>query len=180
MQGWTQYLFTALIIGFIVYRRTKRSIGFQQFSRGRLMFRMILFGIFGLVILGFGFLHPIHFVADAIGLIGGGILGLIAIRHTRFEKRETGWYYRTHLWVEVAVLILFLGRIAYRMLFLFSVGKADAASMNTADPSQFTKDPLTAGVFFVIVTYYVLYFGYLLKEEDKLEDKLADQPTWQK
>jgi TRAP-type mannitol/chloroaromatic compound transport system permease large subunit len=170
MHEWTQYLFAALFIGFIVYRRTKRSIGFQKFSRKNLLFRTILFGVLGIVILGFGFLHPIHFAADAIGLAGGIILGLIAIRHTRFEKRETGWYYRTHLWVEVAVLVLFLGRIAYRMLFIFSEGQATAANMSVADPSQFAKDPITSGVFFIIVTYYVLYFSYLLKEEDKLDN----------
>ena len=41
--------------------------------------------------------------------------------------------------------------------------------MNPVDPTQFTKDPLTAGVFFIIVSYYILFFGYLLREEAKLD-----------
>jgi hypothetical protein len=179
MHGWTQYLLAALFIGFIVYRRTKRSIGFQKFSRRRLLFRTILFGFLGIVILGFGFVHPIHFVADALGLIGGIALGLIAIKHTQFEKRENAWYYRTRLWVEVTVLLLFLGRIAYRMLYIFSSGQVD--TVRAADPSQFIKDPVTSGIFFIIVTYYVLYFGYILKQEDQLNGiHINERPLLQK
>ncbi|MBP1990887.1 DUF1453 family protein [Paenibacillus eucommiae] len=170
MEGTYHYLFTALLIGFIVYRRTKRSIGFQKLSRRRLLFRTLFFGILGLLILALGILHPIYFVADGIGLAAGAALGFVAIRHTRFEKREQGWYYRTHLWIEVTVLVLFLGRIAYRLIFL--LGSTEPGSINMADPSQFTKDPLTAGVFFVIVSYYVLYFCYLLREEVKLKANL--------
>jgi hypothetical protein len=167
MQDWTHYIFVALLIGFIIYRRTKRTIGFQKLSRKRLMLRTIMFGILGLVILGLGFLHPIFFVADAVGLVGGVALGLVAIHHTRFEKREDVWFYRTHLWVEITVLVLFLGRIAYRLLFIVSSSSPNA--MNPADPSQLAKDPLTAGIFFVIVSFYLLYFVYLLKEEGKLD-----------
>jgi hypothetical protein len=175
MQGWIHYVYIALLIGFIVYRRTKRTIGFQRLSRKRLMFRIIIFGILGLLILGFGFIHPISFVYDAIGLAGGIVLGIIAIRHTRFEKREEAWFYRTHLWVEITVLVLFLSRIAYRMLVIFTA--AGSNNVNTADPSQFTKDPLTAGIFFVIVSYYVLFFGYLLREEGKLDSKMDRGPA---
>jgi hypothetical protein len=174
MQDWTRYIFAAVLVGFIIYRRTKRTIGFQKLSRKRLMFRTIMFGILGLVILGLGFLHPIFFVADAFGLVGGIALGLFAIRHTRFEKREDVWFYRTHLWVEITVLVLFLGRIAYRMLFIVSASSPSA--MNPADPSQLAKDPLTAGIFFVIVSFYLLYFVYLLKEEGKLDARSGTAP----
>jgi hypothetical protein len=175
MHNWTQYIFVALLIGFIIYRRTKRTIGFQKLSRKRLMFRTMMFGILGLVILGLGFLHPIFFVADAVGLAGGVVLGLIAIRHTRFEKREDVWFYRTHLWVEITVLVLFLGRIAYRLLFIVSASSPNA--MNPTDPSQITKDPLTAGIFFVIVSFYLLYFVYLIKEEGKLDARGGAGPV---
>ncbi|SEC57326.1 hypothetical protein [Paenibacillus sp. GP183] len=175
MQNWTQYIFVAILIGFIIYRRTKKTIGFQKLSRNRLMFRTIMFGILGLVILGLGFIHPIFFVADAVGLVGGIALGLIAIRHTRFEKREDIWFYRTHLWVEITVLVLFLGRIAYRLLFIVSASSPNA--MNPADPSQISKDPLTAGIFFVIVSFYLLYFVYLLKEEGKLDTREGAGPV---
>jgi hypothetical protein len=167
MQNWLHYAIPFLFIGFFIYRRTKRTIGFQKLSRGRLKFRLTLFSILGLIIFLLGFVHPIHFIGYMIGLAAGIGLGLTAIRHTRFEHRADGWYYRTHLWIEIAVLVLFLSRIVYRLAFISL--SSDAANMNLADPTQFTKDPLTAGVFFILVSYYILFFGYLLREEAKLE-----------
>ncbi|MFD0698273.1 hypothetical protein ACFQZT_29795 [Paenibacillus sp. GCM10027628] len=167
MQNWTHYAIPFLLVALIIYRRTKRTIGFQRLSPGRLKFRIGIFSLIGLIIFMFGFVHPIHFISYAAGLAAGVALGLTAIRHTRFEHRADGWYYRTHLWVEITVLVLFLGRVAYRIAFVAIASNPNA--MNPADPSQFTKDPLTAGVFFVIVSYYILFFSYLLREEVKLD-----------
>ncbi|TXK80983.1 DUF1453 family protein [Paenibacillus sp. N3.4] len=172
MQDWTHYAIPFLLVAFIIYRRTKRTIGFQKLSPGRLKFRLILFSLLGLVIFLLGFVHPIHFIGYLIGLAAGVALGLTAIRHTRFEQRSDGWYYRTHLWVEVTVLVLFLGRVAYR--FAFIGVSSTPTTLNPADPTQFTKDPVTAGVFFIIVSYYVLFLSYLLREEVKLEKEPVD------
>ncbi|MBP1966908.1 hypothetical protein [Paenibacillus aceris] len=167
MQDWMHYAIPIVFIGFFMYRRTKRTIGFQKLSKGRLRFRLTLFSVLGIAIFLLGFIHLIHFIGYLIGLAAGAGLGLTAIRHTRFEHRSDGWYYRTHLWIEIAVLVLFLGRIAYRVAFIAL--SADPTSMNPADPAQFTKDPVTAGVFFIIVSYYILFFSYLLREETKLD-----------
>ncbi|MEC0232438.1 hypothetical protein [Paenibacillus alba] len=171
MQDWLHYAIPFVIIGFFIYRRTKRTIGFQKLSRGRLKFRLILFSILGLFIFLLGFIHPIHFIGYIIGLAAGAALGLTAIRHTRFEHRLDGWYYRTHLWVEIAVLVLFLGRVVYRVAFISLATNATAnpSSINPVDLTQFSKDPLTAGVFFIIVSYYVLFISYLLREEANLD-----------
>lgn len=122
------------------------------------------FSLLGGIIFLLGFIHPIHYIGYGLGLAGGTYLGLTANRYTRFEHRNYGWYYRTHLWVEVAVLVLFLGRIAYR----YAVIAVTTTQFNPAELAQFTKDPVTAGVFFIIVSYYVLYFSYLLRESSKL------------
>lgn len=167
MQDWTHYAIPILIICFFIYRRTKRTIGFQKLAKGRLKFRLTLFSILGIAIFLLGFVHPIHFIGYLIGLAAGAGLGLTAIRHTRFEHRADGWYYRTHLWIEIAVLVLFLSRIIYRVAFIAL--SPTPANMNPADLTQFTKDPVTAGVFFIIVSYYILFFGYLLREESKLD-----------
>lgn len=146
----------SLSLSFVfIYRRTKRTIGFQKLAKGRLKFRLTLFSILGIAIFLLGFVHPIHFIGYLIGLAAGAGLGLTAIRHTRFEHRADGWYYRTHLWIEIAVLVLFLSRIIYRVAFIAL--SPTPTSMNPADLTQFTKDPVTAGVFFIIVSYYILF-----------------------
>lgn len=174
MQDTLHYVIPFLIFGFFIYRRAKRTIGFQKLSRGRLTFRLSLFSLFGVIIFLLGFVHPIHFIGYLIGVAGGALLGRTAIRHTRFEHRSDGWYYRTHLWIEVTVLVLFLGRIAYRYASV-AISAGSKTTFSPAEFSQFTKDPVTAGVFFIIVSYYILFFGYLLREGTKLDPAgLAD------
>ncbi|RTE04415.1 hypothetical protein [Paenibacillus whitsoniae] len=168
MQDAAHYILPLLFIAFFIYRRIKRTIGFQPLRRRRLIGRLSLFSVFGVVILALGFVHPIHFIGYGLGLAGGTLLGLTAIRHTRFEHRADGWYYRTHLWVEITVLVLFLGRIAYRYATI-AVSSSPATTMNPTGFDQFSKDPVTAGVFFIIVSFYVIFFGYLLREEKKLD-----------
>lgn len=76
------------LIAFGIYRRVKRTIGFQKLNRKRLIFRTTIFGVLGCVFLYAGLLHPIHFIADAIGLAVGLILSYYAIKHIQFEKEK--------------------------------------------------------------------------------------------
>jgi len=179
MQNVSHYVIPIALVALMVYRRSKRSIGFQKLRPGRLKFRLVAFGIIGLLILGVGFMHPIHFIAYALGLGAGLLLGREAIRHTRFEQRADGWYARTHIWVELTVLALFLGRIAYRIVVMLATPTPTTigAGANPNDPMQMTRDPWTAGIFFVIISYYMLYYGYLLREERKLESGTAAMPA---
>ncbi|MEK3913200.1 CcdC protein domain-containing protein [Paenibacillus sp. FSL H7-0331] len=158
------------LIAFGIYRRLKRTIGFQKLNRKRLIFRTTIFGVLGCVFLYAGLLHPIHFIADAVGLAVGLILSYYAIKHIQFEKRDDAWYYRTHLWVEVTLIVLLLGRIVYRLLAMYYLksdsGMTGAAAAPTLE--SYTKDPLTVGIFFVLISFYIRYFTYLLRKQREL------------
>jgi hypothetical protein len=182
-------LIPVVLIGFGIYRRVKRTIGFQQLRPKRMMFRIVVFAIVGLLILSLAFNHPIQYVGDAVGLLCGLTLGYFGIRHLKFEKREQSWFYRTHGTVEAIVLVLFVGRIAYRLIETMvlhpgAMGGAGATpyaggagGSAVANPyGDFTRDPLTSGVFFVIVSYYICFYGYLLVKAKQL-DHDADGTT---
>jgi hypothetical protein len=159
-----------VFIAFMLYRRFKRTVGFQKLKRTRLIFRSVMFGLLGCVFLSFGMFHPINFVADAAGLTAGLILSYYAIKHLRLEKREDGWYYRTHLWIEVTVLAIFVGRIVYRLLAMYMQAPGAFYPAPGADPLQgVANDPLTVAVLFVMISYYIRYFVYLLRKEKQLE-----------
>jgi len=154
----------ALLIGFMLYRKTKRTVGSQKLVRSRLMFRMILFGVVGCIFLYASVLHPLNFIADLAGLACGLLLAYYAVKHTEFEQRSDGLYYRTATWVNIAVLALLVGRIVYRML---TQGSIDGAA--PPDPARmFASDPLTIGIFFVIITYYIRFFTFLLVKQKEL------------
>jgi hypothetical protein len=169
-------LYIILLAAFIIYRRVRRSIGFQKFSRSKLTFRIGIFALIGIAILLAGVHHPLFWLGDGVGLAIGVALAWMAVKHSRFEHREDGWYYRTHIGIELSVLFLFLGRFAYRMIQMYLASKGDPNhpfNANPYDPNAFTKDPWTAAILFVIIAYYVGYFGYLLLKEKELKEEQA-------
>ncbi|UQZ83600.1 hypothetical protein SK3146_02787 [Paenibacillus konkukensis] len=157
----------ALLVGLMIYRRTKRTIGLQKLVRSRLLFRTVLFAIIGCVLLYAGFLHPVNLIAAAAGLICGLVLAYYAVKHTEFEQRADGLYYRTHLWVNIAVLVLLVGRIAYRVMQMNA--QAPMTDPPAGNPMEmYGRDPLTVGIFFVLVSYYIRFFTFLLRKEKEL------------
>ena len=60
-------------------------------------------------------LHPLSYFYDLIGIALGLILTVYALKHVSIENRGGVLYFRTHLWVELIVLFLFLYRFLYRI-----------------------------------------------------------------
>jgi hypothetical protein len=164
MQSMFQIAIPFLFIAFMIYRRVKKSIGFQPFSPKRMRFRTVLFGILGIFILSVGFIHPILFLADGVGIAVGAVLAFYAIRHFVYEWRGELLYTRTHIIIEATVLTLFLGRVLYRVLTVIMLSKNSAAPSDPQQMSQFTKDPYTVAIFLIIVIYYIAYYSFLIRK----------------
>ncbi|GAA3408502.1 hypothetical protein ACFFNY_07260 [Paenibacillus hodogayensis] len=165
MPAISHYALPAVLIAWIIYRRTRRSIGFQKLSVRRMKVRLGFFGLAAVMLLLLAFQHPVMLVGYAVGIAGGLVLAYYATRHLLTEVRDDGLYYRTHIWIEATVLALFLGRIAYRLIEAV-VMQGDTASMS--DPSAFAKDPLTGGILFVILTYYYVYYLYVMRAAKRI------------
>jgi hypothetical protein len=157
-----------ILIAFVLYRRVKKSIGFQRFSPKGMRVRSVIFGVLGLILLAVGFIHPILFLADAVGIAAGGVLGYYAIRHFVYEWRAEFLYTRTHIFIESTVLILFLGRVLYRVLAVVMLTKQSGAATDANQMTQYTRDPATAAIFFIIIAYYLIYYSYLIRKGKSL------------
>jgi hypothetical protein len=81
-QSLSNVILPFIVIAFFLYRRVKRSIGFQKFSPKRMTFRIILFSLIGFIILMFGVLHPILFLADVVGIAVGAVLAYYLIYYS--------------------------------------------------------------------------------------------------
>lgn len=157
------------IVVWIVYRRIKRTIGFQHYSKRRLLVRTIILSVIGALVIALGIFHPIAFAGDAAGMAAGALLAYAAIRYLTFENREGEWYYRTHVWVETVVLVLFLGRMAYRIIE--SVATSGHSGRNNS--LAHIEDPITAGALLMFVCYYILVATVLIQKEKKLTSNTA-------
>ncbi|MEK0313297.1 hypothetical protein [Cohnella sp. 56] len=163
-----QFAVPILLVAFIMYRRIRRTVGFQLLRPRRLQVRIGIFSVIGIILIAAGFVHPIVLAADAAGLVLGGVLAWFAIRHSIVERRADGLYYRTHIVIESAVIALFIGRIAYRLLFAMQSTQDAVNAGGQADTlQQYGRDPWTAAIFFILIAYYAGYYIYVLRAAPK-------------
>jgi hypothetical protein len=162
--NYSQYVIPVLLIAFILYRRVKRSIGFQAYHQKRLVIRSTILLLIGLLLLGVSAIHPVSYIYEIAGSLLGSALLIMAIKWSRFETRQGTIYYRTHIWIETFVLFVFLSRFLYRMFYLFQVSGKQAELNSSQMNMQYTKDPLTMGVYFLLVVYYVGYAFYVIRK----------------
>jgi len=156
----------ALIV-LVAFRRIKRSIGFQKFSEPSLIIRMVVFGLVALLILFGAIINPMSLISDGIGIIAGLVLAYIATNHAKFEKRENGLYFKTHIWVEMIVITLFMARLVYRLYMYQDLFQPDQNSQDMQNSMKSMQDPFTGAVIFTFCTYYIGYFSFVLKEAKK-------------
>jgi hypothetical protein len=164
-------LFGALI-AFAIYRRVRRNIGRQALSPARLTSRIALFGILGTMILLMSLRDVNLFGAMLAGVAGGLALAWFGLKHTQFEVTPQGRFYTPHTYIGAFVSALFLGRIAYRFIVLYSTSHALAAD---SDPfAAYQKSPLTLAIFGVLVGYYVFYYAGVLRRGRELQSPPGD------
>ncbi len=172
MENYTRYLIPLGLIIFLIYRRIKRTIGFQKYIPAVMIFRIILFSLVATMVLSFTVTKTTSLIADLAGISLGLTLLYLAVKNTVFEKRQDGLYYRTHIWIELTILILFLARFIYRFYTLFTHVKSNSPE-EMQNSLQNVRDPLTSSVFLVICAYYIGYFAFILKHSKSESQKDA-------
>ncbi|MBG9388310.1 hypothetical protein [Caenimonas aquaedulcis] len=135
--------------------RVKRMVGRQRAGRIRPWVTLV---IFPLVLALFSFLAKDH--AQRLWWLAGGVacgLGLAVwgLKKTVFEATPTGLFYTPNAHLGIALSLLLVGRLVWRMVEVFTM---DAAAMQ--QPDEFTRSPLTLLVFGLLAGYYIGYaFG---------------------
>jgi hypothetical protein len=147
------------LVAWRIYVRAKRNVGRQRFQPRRMIARIVILSVLSLLF-GVGTLtHP-----SSLGALGGGLLvglplALLGLYLTRFETSSEGHYYTPNTFIGIAVTLLFVGRLIYRVIIL-------SPSPAMRDPSlpQFFQSPLTFFVFGLTAGYYIAYYSGVLKK----------------
>lgn len=159
------FLFAALVV-FAVYRRLRRSFGRQPLRPIRMTIRMALLTLIVCLLLPSALRSAQYLAAEFAGAAVGVGLGVFGARRTRFVMYGERLHYVPHTYTGIAVSLLFLGRLVFRIVQVY--GGVHAAPGVHSDPSQaFTpasmvRSPLTVGIFFVLAGYYLCYYGWVL------------------
>jgi hypothetical protein len=148
------FLIMIPLIAWRMYSRIKRNIGRQTYSKRRPWVTMAIFPLL-IVLLGVGaYSHhrPALLAAMAGGIVGGIVLGFYGNKHTKFEVTPEGMFYTPNAHIGIALSVLFIGRVIYRMFVLYSMDPSTVQA-----PGDLTGSPLTLGIFGLLAGYYVTY-----------------------
>lgn len=168
------YLVAALVV-FVVYRRLRRSFGRQVLSPKRMGIRITLLAVIGcmvgFVVLRSG-LNPAAFLGAMIaGGAAGAALGVWGANHTRFEYFRGVLNYVPHTYTGIAVSLLFLGRLAYRLVEIYGHGHSSPPAGSPI------RSPFTVGVLFVLVGYYVCYYSLVLRKSKHIKPEDMEEAS---
>jgi hypothetical protein len=165
------YLVAALVV-FMVYRRLRRSFGRQVLSPKRMGIRIALLAVVGCAASTVAFKSTAFLGAMVAGIAAGAALGVWGANRTRFENFRGALNYVPHTYTGIAVSLLFLGRLAYRLVQLYGHGQAAPA------PGSAVGSPFTLGLLFVLVGYYVCYYSLVLwKSKHRKPEDMEDAST---
>lgn len=135
-----------------ISRRFRRMVGPQRLSKVRLRVTLLIYpALLGL--LGFAMrAHPEGLWWLAVGVGCGAWLGLFGLKKTRFEATPKGLFYTPHAHLGIALSLLFVARIVYRLFEVYVREPTTPHGMN-----ELARSPLTLVVFGLLASYYITY-----------------------
>ncbi len=143
----------AVLIVWRIYRRVRRQIGRQDLKPRRLWLTAVFFPLV-LVLATLPSLDDLRVVEAVVaGVVLGTMVGLVGLKLTRFEVTEKGHCYVPNTWIGVAISLLFIGRLVYRLVQI----DLASGSVGPAAMQSFGRSPLTIGLFGVVAAYYATF-----------------------
>jgi hypothetical protein len=165
LQNLWMLAFGALML-FGIYRRFRRNFGRQRLRPVAMILRIGLLAVVAVATLPLVLRVPGAFAAAAGGAAIGLAIGGFAAERTRFETHEQQLHYIPHTYAGIAVFALFLGRVIYRWVQLYSSGVLTGTAGQQAAAGGSTQamvtSPLTLGLLFLLISYNVYYSGRVL------------------
>lgn len=172
----------ALLAALVIYRRFRRSFGCQLMRPMRMRVRIGVFLVLGCSMLPLGLKSSSYFAAEAAGLAAGLALGLWGADRTRYQMFNGQLHYIPHTYTGIAVSLLFIGRLVYRTAQAYSMNSSPGMEPGVATqpglaPSMSMSSPLTAGLLFVVIGYYVCYYGKVLWRSTRISPEDLEVPA---
>ena len=145
------------LLAWRVYTRIRRVVGRQKFSRLRALSTLTIFPVLLALLAYASHAHVQALVGLAAGLAGGAVLAAYGLRLTRFEVTPEGMFYTPSAHLGIALSLLLVGRILYRLVEIYR-SEPVAASLSLS--------PLTLVVVGLLAGYYMAYAIGLVRWRD--------------
>src|SRR5689334_5092465 len=112
------------LVAWRVYSRFRRMIGRQRLSRVRPWITLAIFSIVLALLAYAARAHVERLEWLAVGFAAGGLLAAYGLRLTRFEPTPEGLFYTPNAYLGIALSLLFLGRLIYRLAEVYAITRA--------------------------------------------------------
>lgn len=147
------------------YSRIRRMVGRQHLSKVRPWITVIVFPIILALLATVSFAKPASLAALASGVVIGIGLGVYGLRVTRFENTPQGLFYTPSAHVGIALSLVFIARILYRLFQLYASPEQIYGPPGGSPPGQmgYATTPLTLLIIGTLAGYYVTYAIGLLR-----------------
>jgi hypothetical protein len=170
----------AAVAVLLIYRRFRRSFGRQPIRPVRMWIRIAVLILLSCSLLPSAFKSGQFLLAELAGAMAGIGLGFWGALHTRYATYEGRLHYVPHTYTGVAVSLLFIGRLVYRLVEWYAengaLGGASDAPQGIA-PAPTMRSPLTVGLIFVVVGYYVCYYAMVLWKSKRISPEDLEAVT---
>jgi hypothetical protein len=167
-----QIIVVALIplIAWRLYRRVRGMIGRQTSRMGRHWTAAVFFPVIALAVALGALVHPEALAGLGAGIVVGAGLAIWGLKLTRFEHTAQGFFYTPNAHIGIALSVVFVARIVWRLFEMQSVaGQA-------VTPQHFAASPLTVAIFGALVGYYTTYAAGLLRWRLRLRGATPSAP----
>jgi hypothetical protein len=162
LSSWLPTLVAVPLVGFMLYRRLRRTFGRQPVTPKRMALRMVLLSVVGILLLVRSSVTTTSLGAAAVGLVLGVALARVGFMHTKVEAAVESKFYTPNKWIGLEVTALFLGRLAGR--FVTVSERATQVASGVSSYAGLQQSPLTLGLFFLLARYYVTYYSGVLRK----------------
>jgi len=156
-----------------IYRRVRRSIGRQPLRPWRSIVRLVILSLVSVLIIVAGVLvNPLILAGFGGGLVPGILLGFLGLKLTRFETTNEGHFFVPDTRIGVALSVLLVGRMIYRMIVLQGTMQAPGHHPPAG------QSPLTYLIVGLTCGYYIVYsIGLLIHAHDRLKQQNTVPPA---
>lgn len=145
-------------VGWRIVVRFRRASGRQRLSRYRGPISLAIYTLLIACVALANLAQPVRLLGFAAALAAGAGLAVYALRRTRFEPTRQGLYYLPHGPIGLSLAVLFVARLAYRLVEVYAIDAARPRSIG-----EFAHSPLTIGVLGLMAGYYGWYMLGLVR-----------------
>jgi hypothetical protein len=140
-----------------IYARIRRNIGRQRSRAWRHWCGVVFFPLIALMLALAAFSSAFAEAALWCGFVGGALLALQALRLTRFERTAEGFFFTPNAYIGVALSLLLVSRVLYRLAQLYGSGGTPQTH------TDFAAAPVTLLILGLVAGYYTVYGAGLLR-----------------